>query len=261
MTFKRNDHADVSRTSLVALVYLGFKELEKAFGYPQELDGYKVSSEWTFESEEGEVFTLYDYKLTSLYSQGLPSVEEFRAMECVEFSIGGKTSPAGFLKWLEEQVGHPIKSEITDVARWAKTEGKESEAPAAPDTDVVESFIQSSQIPIAVHKHIQRLEAAARQHVRITADHKALYEAAKRWQKYDLGGRIHTALLKMTNGFPPLPLMGKKMAAKVQRDPEHYYGKFGAIWAAIYDPQYREAANALSDAIAQSESKEKEEPC
>lgn len=40
------------------------KQLEKTFGKPQEeVDGVRTTKEWWFVSDDGQIFTLYDYKV------------------------------------------------------------------------------------------------------------------------------------------------------------------------------------------------------
>lgn len=78
-------------TSRVDMIPLVYKDIENAFGPPQEGSENKISGEWLFTNEEtGAVFTLYDWKSTSLYDDDLPSVEEFRESESQAiFNIGG----------------------------------------------------------------------------------------------------------------------------------------------------------------------------
>lgn len=76
-------------TSLQGLVTTSYSKLVEIFGEPQESDGYKVSSEWVVEDDNGNVLTIYDYKETSLYDSNNPSVEEFRELPECEWHIGG----------------------------------------------------------------------------------------------------------------------------------------------------------------------------
>lgn len=76
------------------------------FGKPAEADGEKISGIYVFVSADGEVFTIYDWKKTSLYlgSDGdCPTPREFwEADEVQELEIGGtgRTSPDVFINWL-----------------------------------------------------------------------------------------------------------------------------------------------------------------
>lgn len=88
MNIKCNNNADRNGTSLQGYITLSFADLVATFGQPEESDGYKVSTEWTFEADNGQVFALYDYKDTNLYDKGLPSVEQFRALRSFEWHIG-----------------------------------------------------------------------------------------------------------------------------------------------------------------------------
>lgn len=88
---KRNDSADMNGTSLQGYVSASYASLVEAFGEPSEADGYKVSSEWSFEDPDTkEVFSLYDYKETALYDDDLPSVERFRERELFDWHIGAR---------------------------------------------------------------------------------------------------------------------------------------------------------------------------
>lgn len=87
--------------------------LIKAFGPPMasEADQYKVTTAWrfvddekarrvrrgyestrNFELERAPTFTIYDWKATSKYERGLPSVAAFRKMKNVLFHVGGNTA-------------------------------------------------------------------------------------------------------------------------------------------------------------------------
>lgn len=105
MKFKRDNDADIGGTSLKGYVHAKYKELESLFGEPLEGDGLKVSGEWVFVSEQGDTFTIYDWKQTELYDNELPSIKKFRASDdVVEFNVGGRTSAVEFLQWLNEKI-------------------------------------------------------------------------------------------------------------------------------------------------------------
>jgi hypothetical protein len=102
-------NADRDGTCLVGNVVCRYKDLERAFGKPIEADGYKVSGEWVFISRDGKrVFTVYDWKMTSLYDEDYPSVDQFRSSDKrVMFNIGGEygTDSKEFEAWLSKQIG------------------------------------------------------------------------------------------------------------------------------------------------------------
>ena len=106
MKITLNNDADVCGTSRVGEITASYAALEAAFGEPIESDGYKVSGEWSFETDEGDVFTLYDWKSTKLYDGEYPSVEEFRSLPNAEFNIGGRRGAdiAYFKEWLLSQI-------------------------------------------------------------------------------------------------------------------------------------------------------------
>ena len=105
-TFKVNPNADACGTSFKGYIEASYSRLVELFGEPQECDGYKESGEWIFESENGDVVTLYDWKQTNLYDEDYPSISEFRSQPKAEFTIGGndKTVANEFIAWLNAQL-------------------------------------------------------------------------------------------------------------------------------------------------------------
>ncbi len=87
---------DLSGTSLQGEINASFKQIRDLLGESEESDGYKVSTMWTCVFE-GKTFTVYDYKETSLYSDDLPSVEEFQARESYAWHIGGSGNAEAFI--------------------------------------------------------------------------------------------------------------------------------------------------------------------
>lgn len=100
-TYKLNPNASIDGTSKQAELHTTFAELLALFGMPEESDGHKSSGDWIFESNKGDVFTIYDWKATNLYDPSLPSVDEFRRSPAqVTFSVGGRGDVADFLSWV-----------------------------------------------------------------------------------------------------------------------------------------------------------------
>jgi hypothetical protein len=82
-------------------------KLVSLFGQPGSSDGERTSGEYVFQSESGEIFTLYDYKRTNLYDNGLPSPNEFWSQQIpCEFSIGGTYGQDinNFVQWMESKI-------------------------------------------------------------------------------------------------------------------------------------------------------------
>lgn len=103
-----NDWTHASGTSLRGYADLRYKDIVSVFGEPTEGDEFKVSGEWIFFNKEtNECFTIYDWKSTDLYAEGLPSVKEFRSSnELFEFNVGGKSGSdaAPFISWVERKI-------------------------------------------------------------------------------------------------------------------------------------------------------------
>lgn len=100
-TYKLKPNANIDGTFKQAELHTTFPELLALFGMPEESDGYKSSGDWIFESNKGDVFTIYDWKSTNLYDPSLPSVDTFRRSPAVvTFSVGGRGDVADFLSWV-----------------------------------------------------------------------------------------------------------------------------------------------------------------
>jgi len=114
--FRLAPEADISDTAYVDSVSLPPALLVARFGPPGRAtaDG-KVSGRYVFTDERGNVFTVHDWKSTSLYlaDEDAPTRDEFWAdEEPFEFTIGGSGEENGdglnlpaavFRGWLLEQ--------------------------------------------------------------------------------------------------------------------------------------------------------------
>lgn len=106
-TFKLNNDADSCGTHLCLEITTSYSKLVDLFGTPEASDEYKVSGEWLFESENGNIVTVYDWKETNLYDEDYPSVETFRQLPSATFHIGAHSKEIAneFLVWLNAQLG------------------------------------------------------------------------------------------------------------------------------------------------------------
>ena len=107
--YKLNLEAHITGTCGITLLELPPICLVELFGEPAESDGHKVSGVYIFTNDKGDVFTVYDWKQTTLYhgeDSGCWTPEEFWHSEEPEFLyIGGKpgSNPSSFMKWLMGQ--------------------------------------------------------------------------------------------------------------------------------------------------------------
>jgi len=109
--FKLNKEAGADGTSLRGNVTISPKRLTEVFGQPSESDGYKVSGDYTFTSHSGDVFNLYDWKLTNLYDPDLISPEDFwNQTSPITFNIGAKRNAciAEFKSFLEQATKNEV---------------------------------------------------------------------------------------------------------------------------------------------------------
>ena len=67
MTFQLSTDADTSGVSGLTNLELIPVDLVEMFGRPAEGDGNKVSGEFIFANDKGDVFTIHDWKETTLY--------------------------------------------------------------------------------------------------------------------------------------------------------------------------------------------------
>jgi hypothetical protein len=104
--FKLNQDASANGTSLQGYVDIAPATLVKVFGEPNESDGYKVSGEYVFTDDKGNVFTLYDWKSTTLYDPEYMRPSDLWAMtEPWEIHIGGAGGDwEAFREWLLKEV-------------------------------------------------------------------------------------------------------------------------------------------------------------
>lgn len=113
MTYKLNPNADINGTHKQGELQTTFGQLLAVFGMPEESDGHKSSGDWIFESKAGDVFTIYDWKSTSLYDSSLPSVDEFRRSPAiVTFSVGGRGNASDFLMWVSWRLNEITPEEV-----------------------------------------------------------------------------------------------------------------------------------------------------
>src|SRR5438445_4732502 len=111
MNYRVDMNADSSETAFHDFtVQATYFDLVRAFGEPALGDGEKISSEWAFVADDGNVFTLYDWKSTNLYApqdNARPSVRTFQK-RMHDWHIGSKDLPKGkiaeFQHWAIAQI-------------------------------------------------------------------------------------------------------------------------------------------------------------
>ena len=102
--FKLDNDANSGGTCLRGHVELVPRRLVEKFGYPSESDSYKSSGEYTFRGEDRDVWTLYDWKSTTLYApDGIHPDELWASDEVFEFHVGGNAPASDFIDWLEKE--------------------------------------------------------------------------------------------------------------------------------------------------------------
>jgi len=101
--FKVNSDADAGGTSFHSNeIKATTKQLIKTFGPDHGGDDFKVSHEWIFEDDQGNVFTLYAWKDTNLYDSdyGPVNFDSIRS-----WHVGSKGKGEGeFVDWIEKKL-------------------------------------------------------------------------------------------------------------------------------------------------------------
>ncbi|MDD2735231.1 MAG: hypothetical protein PHF56_14940 [Desulfuromonadaceae bacterium] len=106
MSFKLDLNADISDTSWVDNIEVAPAEFVRIFGGPpRRLDSFKVSGLYTFVKDD-KVFTVYDWKSTSLWGEDLPSPLAFwNSRSKAVLSIGGNCEDVTeFRSWLLQKM-------------------------------------------------------------------------------------------------------------------------------------------------------------
>lgn len=105
MTFRLNPEGDFNLSSLQGYILVPPAAIAEKFKKYAE-GGDKASRYYVFEDEQGRVFTVYDYKDTSIYDFDRPSPEEFWLnQEPIDLHIGGYSNPREFIEWLKSELG------------------------------------------------------------------------------------------------------------------------------------------------------------
>ena len=78
-TYIRDESVDSSGAYVVEELEVAPLFLVERFGAPGAGDGLRVSGYYTFRSANGVIFTVHDYKTTTLWAddEGLPTPQEF----------------------------------------------------------------------------------------------------------------------------------------------------------------------------------------
>jgi hypothetical protein len=98
-----------------------YEDLRAGLGpsLPASRDG-KVSTCWNvLDQETGKVIRIYEYKETSLYSKGLPSVREFRKLPSYEWHISGTIAPGRLLAFVLAESARKREAKARAAARKA----------------------------------------------------------------------------------------------------------------------------------------------
>ena len=105
--FKLNQDANINGTCRQSEIMVAPARLIEVFGQPVPCDGYKVSGEYIFEGPDGQVFTLYDWKCTTLYDPyyGVTPQDFWSQTIKRDFNIGGRGYAGDFVGWLKNKLG------------------------------------------------------------------------------------------------------------------------------------------------------------
>jgi hypothetical protein len=119
IVYKLDLNADVNLTTCKAEFKATFPQMIEKFGEGYK-GGYKTSMEWSFIDDNDEVFTVYDWKSTSLYADNYPAPEVlWGSDELYGFHVGARGCANDFIDWISSVLGGLSKEE--KVARIEET--------------------------------------------------------------------------------------------------------------------------------------------
>ncbi|HPC95102.1 MAG TPA: hypothetical protein PLU87_09180 [Sedimentisphaerales bacterium] len=124
--YKLNPKVDTSGVDSLTLFEFPPAGLVELFGDACDSDGFKISRKHVFTSDRGDIFTVYDWKQTTLYRgahSGAPTPEEFwRSREPKPLRVGGRlgSNPRPFLRWLQAQ--YELRAATRRAGQTADTE-------------------------------------------------------------------------------------------------------------------------------------------
>lgn len=140
--FKLDLNANVSMTSRKGSFVATFPQMIERFG-PGLDRGYKVSKEWSF-TDGTNVFTVYDWKSTSLYSEICQKPEKLWASdEPYEFHVGGYVCSDSFVNWIAGKLGVSDEQE-TFVIEWS--ERHTIRVKAGSSESALDTFLDSTDL-------------------------------------------------------------------------------------------------------------------
>jgi hypothetical protein len=79
---KRTSIAEAAGTSLQGYIRTTYRDLVKFFGEPINRDGYKTNVEWVLKSDDGQIITIYDWKV---------SRDAWNKDQTFQFNVGGRS--------------------------------------------------------------------------------------------------------------------------------------------------------------------------
>jgi hypothetical protein len=79
--FLLSSSADTAGITTMGELEVSPSQIVRRFGPPQPDDGYKVSGQYVFTDENGEVFVVHGWKATSLWDPTFPMPAEYWASE------------------------------------------------------------------------------------------------------------------------------------------------------------------------------------
>ncbi len=171
--FRLDPGANTCGTYLLDVMELPPALLVACFGPPGRHGYPDCMGAWSFMSDRGEVFTLYEYKSTSAFEQGAPAPEGFWALPVPHgMHIGGHrgTDLAGFKHWLLARVrkarreGVALSHATKDFCRDCVKEYLKNLTPAERQ-EVLRSLSPEERLhglaPEVIEQFLKQLKAAA----------------------------------------------------------------------------------------------------
>lgn len=106
MEFKPNPNANINKTYLWGYVKADYRELVAAFGEPHYIQLDKGTVQWSFEAEDGRVFTMYDHNEDEM----APS-----PVGLYDWHIGGHGMVDEFMAWANDILDKQRKAVLDEI--------------------------------------------------------------------------------------------------------------------------------------------------
>merc|ERR1712166_1396909 len=105
MSYRIDRHISTKGTRLQSYQIVPFERLVARFGEPRAGDGVSTIYQWVFSDDGGNVYTLYDWKATTMYKRDLVTPAKLRDLPEYKWHIGATPgiTTNHFKAWIQDE--------------------------------------------------------------------------------------------------------------------------------------------------------------